>query len=101
MTVKMPIDPRTMPDGVVLVLSVCYRPNEGEKPNPTIYEHAAIKSKGFWHLTGSGPSAAGWGAVERWLERDNRELIRIEIQTGTKTIWPEAESTAMLSDLPG
>jgi hypothetical protein len=94
-TVKLPIDPRTMPDGVILALSVRYAPEEGDRANPTIYTHAAIKSAGFWYLTGSrAPQAAGWGAVERWLERDRRELVRVEIATGSRSLWPEPVGAA-------
>jgi hypothetical protein len=96
MTVKMPIDPRTMPDGVVLVLNVRYAPQDGQRANPTIYSHAAIKMSGRWYLTGSrAPQDAGWGAVEAWLGRDNRELVRVEIATGARTIWPEPATVAV------
>jgi hypothetical protein len=90
MTVKMTLDPRTMPDGVILALHVRYGAEEGDRPNPTIYTHAAVKSAGFWYLSGSrAPQIAGWGAVERWLEKDRRELVRVEILTRRRTIWPE------------
>ena len=100
MTVKLPIDPRTMPDGVVLILNVRYAPQEDQRANPTIYSYAALKSHGFWYVTGSrAPQVAGWGAVEAWLERDNRELISVEIQTGTRTIWPEPVGVVAQEDL--
>lgn len=95
MTVKLPIDPRTVPDGVVLILSVRYAPREGDRVNPTIYQHAALKARGRWYLTGArAPQDAGWGGVEAWLKRDNRELVSVEIQTGTRTIWPEPVAMA-------
>lgn len=95
MTVKLPIDPRTMPDGVVLILSVRFTA-DGSQRNPTIYQHAALKARGRWYLTGArAPHDAGWPAVEAWLRRDNRELVSIEIQTGTRTIWPEPVAMAV------
>lgn len=98
MTVKMSLPPRTMPDGVVLILNVRYKPSEeGDRVNPTIYAHAALKSRGYWYVTGSGPQAAGWGAVESWLQRRGRELVSVEIQTGTRTIWPEPVEVAVQS----
>jgi hypothetical protein len=111
MNVKMALDPRTMPDGVILALAVRYRPQEGDQPNPKVYTHAAVKSDGFWYLSGSrAPQIAGWGAVERWLERDNRELVRVEILTQPRSIWPvpvaaeEADPSTLEPshyDLPG
>lgn len=100
MTVKLPIDPRTMPNGVVLVLNVRFTPQEDQRDNPTIYSHAAIKMSGRWYLTGSrAPQDAGWGAVEAWLGRDNRELVSVEIATGARTIWPEPVGVAVQNDL--
>lgn len=97
MTVKMALEPRTMPNGTLLVLGIRYLPGSepgGEtrgRVNPTVYTYAALKTAGLWYLTGSGkvPTAAGWGAVERWLERDNRKLEFVEIATGSRRIWPE------------
>jgi hypothetical protein len=102
MNVTMTLNPRTMPDGVILVLSVRYLPGEGETPNPRIYSHAALKSGGYWYVTGaSGPHMASWSAIERWLGRDNRELVRIEMATGARTIWPEPVGEAVaLVDTP-
>jgi hypothetical protein len=100
MTVKMALDPRSMADGVILALHVRYRAEEGNQPNPTIYTHAAVKSAGFWYLSGSrAPQIAGWGAVERWLEKDRRELVRVEMLTRASTIYPVLVEAAVQNNL--
>lgn len=96
MNVKMEIEPRTMPNGALLVLGVRYLP--GSEPggdtrgraNPVVYTYAALKTGGLWYFTGSGksPHAATWAAVLKWLERDNRKLEFVEIATGARRIWP-------------
>jgi hypothetical protein len=96
MTVKMEIEPRTMPNGALLVIGIRYLP--GSEPggdtrgraNPTIYSYAALKTGGLWYFTGAGksPHAATWGAVEKWLARDNRQLVYVEVATGARTIYP-------------
>jgi len=96
----LPLNPRTMPDGVILILNVRYSSPDGPV-NGTIYSHAALKSGGFWYLTGSrAPQVAGWGAVERWLERDGRDLHSVKIMIGTKTIWPEPVEVAVADCTP-
>lgn len=86
MTVNLPVDPRTMPDGVVLILNIRYENQTSDK----VWPYAALKARGRWFLTGGdSPTDAGWGAVESWLRRSGRKLVSVEVQTGTKTIWPE------------
>jgi hypothetical protein len=90
MTVNTTFDARSLPDGTLLVLNVRYQAHVDQRTDPTIYQHAAIKTRGRWWITGSGPQDAGWGAVERWLSRDGRELVSVEVAT-TQTIWPEPD----------
>lgn len=87
-----------MPDGVILVFNVRYQKHVDQRTAPPVHPLAAIKSAGRWYVTGSGPRAAGWGAIERWLERDNRELVSVEIATGARTIWPDPVETLALDD---
>lgn len=102
MTVTSPINPRTMPDGVILVFHIRYE-NQAER-NPEaaqIYTYVLSKAGGLWYTSGAGqvPQAAGWGAVEKWLERDGRDLVRVEVVTGQRTIWPIYRDEAIeLSD---
>lgn len=88
-----------MPNGTVLVLSIRYRPTDepgGDtrgRAKPAVYTYAALKTGGLWYLTGSGrvPTAAGWGAVERWLARDNRELVSVDHMTRNVRLWDEQD----------
>ncbi len=81
--------PRTeeFANGVVLLLGIQY-PN-----SPTTYTYVLLKAKGAWYATGSGPSAAGWGAILRWLERDDRELAWMKIVTETADLVPMPDGT--------
>lgn len=102
MAAKITPDPRSMPNGSVLVLGIRYIGGEspgGEsrgRTNPTLYTYAALKAGGLWYLTGSGkvPTAAGWGAVERWLERDNRVLDSVWMMGLPHQIFPRPDPAA-------
>ena len=101
MTVKKPfkLDNRLIPNGSVLILHIRYE-NAGPggdtrgRTNPTTYTYAALKTGGLYYLTGLGrvPQAAGWAAVERWLERDGRVLEFVEVAGPPVRIWPEPVS---------
>lgn len=90
MDVKFKLDSRKVPDGTVLVFGIRYEAQPDQRANPTVYTYAALKSGGFWYFTGSGkvPQAAGWGAVERWLERDGRVVEYVNAVAQTVTLWP-------------
>jgi hypothetical protein len=88
-----------MPNGTVLVLAVAYLPGDepgGEtrgRDKPVTYTYAALKTGGLWYLTGSGqvPTAAGWGAVERWLGRQNRKLVHVDHMIRNVRLWDELD----------
>lgn len=92
MHVKFKLDSRKVPNGTVLVFGIRYERSEDDpgRENPTVYTYAALKSGGLWYFTGSGrvPQAAGWGAVERWLERDGRVVEYVNAVAQTVTLWP-------------
>ena len=94
MNVKLAIDPRKAPDGVILVWHIQYDRQEGGSADPLTYTYVMLKAGGLWYVTGAGrvPVAAGWGAVEKWLGRDGRQPVRVELVTGQRTIWPEPVS---------
>lgn len=119
MTVKfrtedMELDPRRMPTGTVLLFDIRYagtdesarqitgRDTRG-RTEPKTYAYAMVKAAGVWYVTGSGkvPTAAGWGAIERWLERDGREVVRVQIVTGAQSIWPKPVEVATTELDPG
>jgi hypothetical protein len=88
MIVKFKLDSRTIPDGAVLLFGIRYV-CRGQGENPNIYTYAMLKAGGYWYVTGAGrtPQAAGWKAVERWLESDDREVVWVETVTKTMTLW--------------
>jgi hypothetical protein len=86
-----------VPDGAILVLHIRYANQEQRNPQAApVYTYAALKAGGLWYLTGTGrvPQAAGWGAVEKWLERDGRELVRAELVTSQRAVWPFSDAVA-------
>lgn len=92
MTVKFKLDSRQVPDGMVLLFGIRYA---GTDSFPTtdkakVYTYAMIKAGGFWYVTGGGktPQVAGWGAIERWLARDGREVVWVRHVTETVQLWP-------------
>ena len=94
MTVNLP-HPKTMPNCSILLLGISYPGLVEDKDKtrgremPKVFTYALLKAGGVWYTTGAGktPQAAGWGAVERWLERDNRVLEFIEVVSGTDRVW--------------
>lgn len=98
MSVKLPIDPRKIADGSILVWHLRYESqleadDRRGRADPLTYTYAMLKAGGLWYVTGAGrvPQAAGWGAVEKWLERDGRIVVRVELVTAQTPIWPEPE----------
>jgi hypothetical protein len=96
MTVKFKLDSRVVPEGTVLLFGIRYVGPDQEgiarmpEEEAKVYTYAMIKAGGFWYVTGGGrtPQVAGWGAVERWLERDGREVAWVKAVTETVTLWP-------------
>jgi len=87
---------RDLPNGTVLLMGISY---PGDIPDadatrgmtqPKVYTYALLKTGALWYVTGAGrvPQAAGWGAVERWLGKDDRNVEWVKAVTGTRTIWP-------------
>jgi hypothetical protein len=91
MNVNLPFDPRSTPDGVILILHVQYENQTQRNPQAAqTYTYVLTKAGGLWYTTGAGrvPQAAGWGAVEKWLERDGRQVIKIERVTCKEQVYP-------------
>jgi hypothetical protein len=96
-TVKFKLDSKKVPNGTILVIGIRYPglvedadTTRGRKI-PKVWTYAALKAGGLWYLTGAGrvPQAAGWGAVERWLDKDNRTVEWVDAVTSRTRIWPE------------
>lgn len=92
MDVKFKLDSRKVPDGTVLVFGIRYVSGDDEGPHSAsrVFTYAMLKAGGVWYVTGSGkvPTAAGWGAVELWLDRDGREVVYVNAVAQTVTLWP-------------
>jgi hypothetical protein len=102
MNVKFKMDSRKVPNGTVLVFGIRYERNEDEpggdtrgRTNPTVYTYVMLKMGGLWYVTGSGkaPQAAGWGAIERWLDRDGRMVEWVKVVTEMTDLWPEVDTS--------
>lgn len=76
----------SVPDGTVLLVGVRY---DQERPGTTIYTYAMLKAGGLWYVTGTGrgPVAAGWGAVLRWLSKDGRTVVSVDLVTETRRLY--------------
>lgn len=81
-----------VPDGTIIVLGIRY---DGSVSGKT-YDYTASKIAGRWYMTGTGktPQDASWQAVNRWLAREGRHLVRAEVITSRRQIWPvQVEAT--------
>jgi hypothetical protein len=84
------LDNSKVPNGTVLMMGIRYDrapvddlDAQRGMVNPKVYSYALLKAGGLWYVTGSGksPQAAGWGAVNRWLERDGRVVEWVKVAT--------------------
>lgn len=90
------MNPRALPNGTVLFFGISYenaRPRELDtrgRTEPRVYTYVALKQAGVWYFSGAGkvPQMAGWGAVERWLERDGRALVWVKIVSDLVDVYP-------------
>lgn len=82
---KFELDDGKVLDGTIMIFGIRYQ--EVSK----IFTYAMLKAGGLWYLTGTGrvPVGAGWSAVQRWLDRDGREVVWVKAVTGYRQIWPD------------
>lgn len=96
---RFKLDNRKIPNQTVLILGISYPvdPSSLADPDatrgltpPKVFTYVALKAGGLWYLTGSGkvPVAAGWPAVERWLDKDGREVQWVDAVTSRTRVWP-------------
>lgn len=99
------MDPRKLPNGTVLFFGISYERTQvadtSGRTEPKVYSYAALKQAGVWYFSGAGkvPQAAGWGAVENWLERDNRKLEWVKIVSGLVDVYPVELPTSPVVEL--
>lgn len=88
MTVKFKLDNSKIPNGTVLLFGISYA-GMGQtdldttrgRQTPKVFTYTMLKAGGTWYVSGTGPQGAGWGAVTRWLERDNRVVEWVKVAT--------------------
>lgn len=96
MSVKFKLESSAVPGGTVLMFGIRYAGPDSDgiersaEEESKVYTYAMLKAGGFWYVTGGGrtPQVAGWGAVERWLERDGRVVEWVKAVTETVQLWP-------------
>jgi len=89
------------PNGTVLLLGITY-PGLTEpfgdatrgRTQPKVFTYVLLKAGNLWYATGGpkAPQAAGWGAVERWLSREDRTVVWASVVTQTDRIYSADES---------
>lgn len=72
-----------VPEGTLLLFGIRY----GASTSGKVYTFAALKAGGRWYFTGTGPSDASWTAVQRWLQRDGRQVVWIKVATRLEMLW--------------
>lgn len=100
--VKFELDGRKVPSGTVLLFGIEYdRPERSADERrgvtePKVWTYAMLKAGPYWYVTGTGttPQAAGWGAVQKWLAKDNRVVRWVKVVTETADLWPVPEPAA-------
>lgn len=87
----------SIPNGTILTMGIRYAGADEDdldatrgRTNPKVYTYAMVKAGGLWYVTGSGkvPTAAGWGAIERWLAKDGRVVEWVRVVTETAPLYP-------------
>lgn len=78
------------PDGTILVFGIKYVGSVSGR----VYSFPALYVGRRWFFTGGGPTDAGWGAVQRWLENDSREVVWVKAvpPDAQQQIWPPISS---------
>lgn len=91
------LDGAKVPNGTILTMGISYA-GMGQtdldttrgRQTPKVFTYAMLKAGGLWYFTGTGrvPQAAGWGAVERWLAKDNRTVEWVKVVTQEAPVYP-------------
>lgn len=70
------LDDTKVPDGTVLAMGIRYEGQTSDK----VWTYGLLKAGGLWYMTGSStPTAAGWGAINRWLGKDGRVVLWVRM----------------------
>jgi len=89
------IDNAMVPDGTVLLMGIRYEAQTSDK----VWTYALLKAGGLWYVSGSGaPTAAGWTAINRWLERDGRIVLWVKAATSWAEVFPSPVDTSQATE---
>lgn len=82
------IDSAKLPDGTLMTFGIRYP--EMQSDPEKVFTYAFLKAGGQFYGTGTGkvPQAAGWGAVDRWLNQPGREVLWVRYVTETAQVYP-------------
>lgn len=78
------LDDDKVVEGTILLFGIRY----GASTSGKVYTFAGLKAGGRWYFTGTGPTDASWPAVQRWLQRDGRQVVWVKAVTGMIELWP-------------
>jgi hypothetical protein len=91
------LDNTKVPNGTVILMGIRYEGSSDRtdldttrgRQAPKVFTYALLKAGGLWYATGGpkGPQAAGWGAVNRWLGKDNRVVEWVRVATGWADLY--------------
>ena len=93
------LDNSKVPNGTVLTMGIRYE-GMGQtdldttrgRQTPRVFTYVFLKAGGLWYGTGKAPQGAGWGAVNKWLDRDNRvvEWVKVARPDAWTTVYGTA-----------
>jgi hypothetical protein len=96
--VEFKLDTANVPEGTVLLFGVRYPGNNQGRT----YTYAMLKVNDRWYVTGGGrtPTDAGWGAIQRWLDSDGRQVAWVRAVTETRELWPSQTGLGLIDSPP-
>lgn len=89
------------PNGTILLLGISYpgltEPSKDAtrgRTQPKVFTYAFLKAGNLWYGTGGAkvPQAAGWLAVVRWLDKDNRSVEWAKVVVETTDLWTKQDA---------
>lgn len=94
------LDNAKVPNNTVLTMGIEYE-GMGQtdldttrgRQTPKVFTYVFLKAGGLWYGSGKAPQAAGWGAINRWLERDGRRVRWVRAATAWATVYGEESSS--------
>lgn len=102
------LDNTKVPNGTVILMGIRYEGSSDRtdldttrgRQTPKVFTYALLKAGGLWYATGGpkAPQAAGWGAVNRWLERDGRIVEWVKVGTEWADLYTAPVDTSQATE---